>query len=379
LTSRLSGHYGAALAATLIFTLIPENLLWFSTTAVEPSASLFAGLTILAALLFVCQRDRKALFLLAVVLPFSVQFRPESFLLIPLILLGLALYAPETFKRHDFYAASALTFLLLSPHLMHLYAVSDEPWGSPGPKFSMIYFWANFRDNARFYLDNARFPLAWTLLALAGLLLGKNRQAHLLLGMWFLGFWGIFLFFYAGSYNYGTDVRFSLVSYMPLAVLAGTGVARLATSFRGWGRIPSLKGLILAALLLVFLPFLPSIRAEGQEAWAARADHRFAQEMLKVLPADSLVLTHNPNMFLLWGRSAAQASIATYNRPYLESLFARYEGGIYFHYNAWCNYPDPVQNAFCTNILNGFKTVLVTGFQEKTYHYVLYKIEPPGR
>ena len=45
--------------------------------------------------------------------------------------------------------------------------------------------------------------------------------------LWFLMFWGIFLFFYAGSYKYGADVRFALVSFMPLAVLAGLGADRL--------------------------------------------------------------------------------------------------------------------------------------------------------
>ena len=33
--------------------------------------------------------------------------------------------------------------------------------------------------------------------------------------------------FYAGSYNYGADVRYSLMTYPPIAVLAGLGAARL--------------------------------------------------------------------------------------------------------------------------------------------------------
>jgi hypothetical protein len=45
--------------------------------------------------------------------------------------------------------------------------------------------------------------------------------------LWFILFYGIFLFFYAGSYKYGADVRFALVSFMPLAVLSGMGADRL--------------------------------------------------------------------------------------------------------------------------------------------------------
>ena len=56
--------------------------------------------------------------------------------------------------------------------------------------------------------------------------------------------------------------------------------------------------------------------------------------MAEKLPADSLVFTHNPNMFLFWGKSAAQASIlAACDRARLESWKAQFPGGIYFHFN----------------------------------------------
>ncbi len=51
--------------------------------------------------------------------------------------------------------------------------------------------------------------------------------------LWFVLFWGIFLFFYAGSYRYGADVRFALLSFMPLAVLAGIGGEALRIEKKG--------------------------------------------------------------------------------------------------------------------------------------------------
>jgi len=49
--------------------------------------------------------------------------------------------------------------------------------------------------------------------------------------------------------------------------------------------------------------------------------------------------------------SAGQMSLVL-NRPgYLEQLAARYAGGVYLHWNFWCNVMDPVQQAFCRQAL----------------------------
>ena len=64
------------------------------------------------------------------------------------------------------------------------------------------------------------------------------------------------------------------------------------------------------ALEWMFLWQAPRVRAVGEEAWAARADVAFARAFLAELEPDALVLTHNPNMFLIWGANAAQMGFA---------------------------------------------------------------------
>jgi len=120
---------------------------------------------------------------------------------------------------------------------------------------------------------------------------------------------------------------------------------------------------------------MPFVRAITQEAWAARADHKYAREMAKEIPDDALVLTHNPNMFLLWGKSAAQASLATEQSRDFNRLFYRYRGGLYFHYNFWCNVPDRLQNSFCENILEKYDATLVMSFKEKDYEFRMHRIK----
>ena len=88
------------------------------------------------------------------------------------------------------------------------------------------------------------------------------RRWRLLIALWFALFWGVFLPFYAGSYKYGADVRFALVSFMPLAVLAGYGAGAIRDAL---GR-PRGEALLTLVVLLSWMTFLPSIRLEGQEA-----------------------------------------------------------------------------------------------------------------
>jgi len=353
--------------------------------AVEPSAALFAGLTILCMLLFIKTRSRATLFLCAAVAAFAIQFRPESVMILMVAGLLLLLYGRDELQRGRFYLVAAIFFVIIIPHIVHLYAVKDLGWGGSGPKLSFEHFKSNINVNTLFYIRNMRFPAIFTIFFLLGLVL-NNRGAFeqmlkpkLVVMIWFLLFWGIFIFFYAGSYNYGADVRFSLLSYMPFSLLAGKGACVITTLLRKrFSRLSSIYA-VTAVVLLSFLSFMPRLRAITQEAWAARADHRYAQEMAELLPPDSVVLTHNPNMFLLWGKNAAQASLATEQKSYFTRFFGRYKGGIFFHYNFWCNVNDPLQNSFCTNILDWYECTEVKTFQEKEYRFVLYRVErKPG-
>ncbi|MFC1591752.1 glycosyltransferase family 39 protein [Thermodesulfobacteriota bacterium] len=371
----------AGLYAALVYALTPHVLLWSNTVAVEPSAAFFPALAVLCALLFLHTRNSAVLFLTAVMSAAAVQFRPEAGMICAVILLLFILRGRDEFKRPRLYFCSAVFFVLIIPHLAHLWAVKDLGWGGSGPKFSWDYVPGNFKVNFLFYLRNMRFPVIFTVLFFLGLCLKSVRSGmyfwkeKLVLFFWFLLFWGIFVLFYAGSYNYGADVRFSVLSAMPLAVLAGAGGAFVTSLIKK--RWPtSNPGYVLTALIVVcFLSFMPLVRAVTQEAWAARADHRFGRQMAELVPSDAVVLTHNPNMFLIWGKNAAQASLVTEQRRYFNNFFYKYKGGVYFHYNFWCNVNDRQQNSFCNNILKQFDCTPVVEYKEKNYKYVLYKLE----
>lgn len=381
----LCGNALVGIYAALICALMPEFMMWSNTTAVEPSAAFFPGLAVLCTLIFIKSRETKSLFLAIVMASFAVQFRPEGVMVLGVIGLMILFWARDEWKKAEFYLLLSIFFILIIPLIVHLYAVKDMGWGSSGPKFSFKFFEGNFKVNALFYLKNLRFPVFFTILFGLGIALKREKgegeistfiwKDKVVVVLWFLLFWGIFLFFYAGSYNYGADVRFSLLSFLPLALLAGNGAASLVNLLSLRLKFKYVNYVLVAVIIFNFLQFLPFVRAITQEAWGARADHRFAQEIAKAVPDDALILTHNPNMFLFWGKSAAQASLATEYRKDFKRLFYRYRGGLYFHYNFWCNVPDKLQNSFCKNILEKFNCTLIMSFKEQNFKYELYKIE----
>ena len=378
LSAMLFERASVGIGAALVYTLTPQNLRWGATVAAEPGAASFAALGVGAFILF-CRRPswRTGLFG-ASALAFACQFRPESGLVLAVAGSIVLLLAPDLLRGQTLWATALLIFTLLVPQLAHISAVRHEPWGSgDGGKFSFEYAKANLGPNVQYYAGGEDFPRLFTALALLGLIRPGRRRESLSILVWFVLLFAIFVPFYAGSYRYGADVRFSLMSATPLAALAGAGLGWLFDLSRRLR--PDSRPLAAAPYLLVVYAasgYLPFTRAIGRESFASRADHAAALRMVAEVPEDGMVLTHNPGMIHVMGRSAAQTSIASQQPARVDELFHRFPGGVYFHYNFWCNVSDPVQNEFCRQVLANFKTRVVLEESSGFDRFVLYRLLP---
>lgn len=382
----LTGSYVMSFLAGLALALIPHAIIWSNTAAAEPSAGLFTGLTILCLIIFLKTGRGRHLFLASLMVPFASQMRPESVLVAPLALMVLLVASPRTLLHRRLWSFALLTTLFLLPHILHFYAVSGHSWGAEGSRFSLAFLGRNLSTNGLYYLNDRYFPVVLTVLAGLGLFCarGLGRWRFLLLG-WFLLFWGIFLFFYAGSYGYGADIRFAVISFMPLAILAGAGGGWvldagywiLDTGSTENKRVKRLgSALIILFLLFASLKFLPLVRRVGQEAWGSRYDHQYAREFMQKIPERSIVLTQNPTMLLLWGRNAIQTYAGINNPGLIKDLFKRYQGHVYFHHNYWCNTQNEPNRRLCQGIRDRYDLEEVEEAREQNYHYGLYRMRP---
>ena len=379
LARQLTGKPLSALISAGVIAFTPHHVIWCDTAAAEPSAAFLTALTVLSAAVYLRSGATRHLFLLTVLIPFTAQMRPESPLVILLVAALFLFTAPGQLLSRKVWAFALLIAIFMAPYLLHIYAVSGESWGSAGAKFAWQYLGPNFQANGSYYLSNAAFPVLFTLAAAAGLLgNGLPRGWRWALGTWFLLFWGIFLFFYAGSYRYGADVRFALLSFMPLALLAGAGGAwiteKLVGAFCGNRGLATLCVLLLLGFNAVQL--FPTIRPVGQEAWGARYDHRYAREFIDAIPDRSIVLSQTPTMFLLWGQSAIQTYAGLANREVIEQLFTRYDGHVYYHHSFWCNTLSERNRRLCRAIREAYQLTEVASATEQDHHYGLYRMAP---
>jgi 4-amino-4-deoxy-L-arabinose transferase-like glycosyltransferase len=366
----------AAFFAALLLALTPQQIAWSASAAVEPSASAACIAALVAAAAFVRLRTTLSLMTAVVVAAYAIQFRPESLLIVPVIALLIWQRAPDEIARPRLWWAGVIFLGLAAIHLAHTAAVRNEGWGTTQARLSVNYMVDNLRANGWFYLADARFPAAYTALALVGLSSRRPEAGRLVMASYFALFFGIALLFYAGSYDYGADVRYSLATYPPLAILGGLGLARLAAALER----PRLSAIPVAALTLAlacqFLWYLPVVRSSSDGAWAARADVEFARTLVRDLPPNAYVLTQNPGMFQLWGVSAGQTSMAVNDPPRLDELERRYKGGLYLHWNFWCNVQDPVQRGFCARILELRTGRPVREQWTRDQRYALYRLDP---
>ena len=369
----------AAFFAAIVLMLTPEQLAWSASGAVEPVASLTCISALLAAAWFAHSRSDAALAGTAIASAYAVQFRPESILIVPVVGLLLWQRAPEEFRRPRILWAGLLFLSLAAVHIGHLAAVRNEGWGTAGQRLSMAYASQNLRVNGWFFLGDWRFPAAFTLLALVGWIGPRAQAGRTAIALYFAMFFGITLFFYAGSYDYGADVRYSLATYPPLAVFAGLGAARLARWSERFMPGHAAAALVTAAAACQFAwVYLPVVRARTDSAWAARADVDFAQSFAATLPHDSYVLTHNPGMFQVWGVNAGQMSLAT-TPGVVEALAARFAGGVYLHWNYWCNTEDPAPRALCTQVRDLRPVDQVGDYRVGDQHFMFFRIKTAQR
>jgi hypothetical protein len=159
-------------------------------------------------------------------------------------------------------------------------------------------------------------------------------------------------------------------------VLGGLGAAHVVARVRRLHPAVPARALVLSLVGVQFLWYAPVIRATTEEAWAARADVRFAESVSATLPKNSYVLTQNPGMFHLWGTNAGQMFLAS-RRDYLTLLMDQYRGGVYVHWNFWCNVQDPVQPDLCRQALAAASAKVVSEYRERDQYFAIYRLGGP--
>lgn len=418
LAGELSRKGSVAVASTFIFALIPQLFIWSRTQAVPDLP--FMMFTVFAAFLFLLflrkpDTNRLALFLSAVVL--AAYTRTEGLLLLPLFAFFYFVYAEEKARKtiskrvkllksgidNPRAMVIGLAFVLMILPLFY-YSVLEINTGSYGQSgsqslFSFSNLNQNLPPNTQFIvglLSNYPTVSTYNLLPLAvlgvlALLLyqrsSSRRSALALAGALFLAYFLFYGFFYAGSAEYGVDVRFMLQVLPFLAILGGFGIGAAGEILGNLlGRVRKrhakvIKGAVYAVLLaaLVAVPFAfytPSItlspNAMPQASYPNNAT-AFFYANYSTVPANCLVFTFTPDLWYQYNRSAAQIGYLTGANQSLRQSFSSYSCFV-IDYGYWCTVP-PYENTLCSTLTSQYKlSTIASESNGRSSQFAFYKI-----
>jgi hypothetical protein len=263
-----------------------------------------------------------------------------------------------------------LFFILLVPQVLTFTAFRGESWGASGPMFSRNYFSNNFHTNLFYFIENTRWPVIFSILALVGIFpFRKWFKEKVSLIVFFLVFFAIFLFFYAGSYNYGTDVRFSLVLSLPLAIFAAAGINLINTTIFKRINLVIMSVIWIVLILWCFKIVSPSIPI-SEESIDARTSHDYMVKVIHELPKNSYVLSYDPCIVIINGQNGAQTFYGA-NPGVMQKIMAE-SSNVYFFHDIWCQIP-PYEYEW-KGIFNDHKMEKIKGLAFRRYNFDLYRI-----
>lgn len=371
-----------ALFAALLFALTPAHIIWSGSVATEVPFAFFSLMTILAYLLYFKGGRFYSHLLAASLLAFTVQIRPEGVVFIFQIIFAFLLFERNWLKKltdHKFWIPWVLIFLLITPHMIHLYMKGQQDtWGAPnGKRFGLEYalndqclkgnlnmcLMGNFPKNSLFWFSGSMHPAFFPILTIIGvlyLLRGKEKQKILLFNIfWFLLFFILFIFFYAGGVdNGGIGFRFINIYFAPTVILGGYGAFVLSRLLIKLAKNKFITISILLTIILISFYFtLPFIQIPDKQAQYARDMHDILvmPNMDRISP-HCYVLTHNPSIFLVEGRNSLQTWFGQ-NDEVMNNVFEKTDCVMWLE-GAWCAVDPNFKKGICKSMHDKYKLTI---------------------
>jgi hypothetical protein len=341
------------LFAALLFALTPLLIIWSTTVATEPVFVFFSITTIT---MFLLAKEDKKIFLLAILLlALTVQIKTEGGILVAVVAALIFIEKNKIAKNVMYWM---ILFALIMPYVIHVYYASKvDTWGSSGEKLGILNMEKNIPENLIFWINGypmIEHPIFFTIFAIIGLVAWKKSK-NVFLAIWFGVIFLLYSAFYAGSVRYGVDVRYALLQYPPLLLLAGYGmyyITKIKIRLKNFEIIATLM-LVIAAICssLIYLPTITTPPEKIQEAIQARVYHDFAIKTIPSFNKSCFVLSHDPSIYLVAGQPSLQSWMGT-DKTIMSQVWNRTKCVI-LDQDFWCGV-EPYRSSECKTILTEY-------------------------
>ena len=400
-----------------IFSFIPEVFIWSKTLA-NPDMSFmaFAILAMLLFLIFIKRSNKKTLLPFIFCILFAIYLRVEALLLVPFFLV-IFLTLGDLGIRKTFNTKIKLLFvklssdrnllflgmvsiILIEPQLYTMIATTPELQANAAfylypntPIFSSSYVLPNLSANVLFLAGLLKdYPIIFlpniTAFAILGLIFllfmkkYKSRFAVLLLLFGFFSVYFIFyLFYFSGSVLVGVSVRYFLILYPVLSILAAFGLLGLGDLIIGvFSKGRNQRYLTYSILVFLFfaLPFIytapilinPTYTYYGfpvnnitanipglnpYTTQYAKTSEDFIRSNYKLVPTGCLVLSEVPSLWFMLNRSSSALS----ETDIFTNASYRNYSCYYLSYDFWCTV-SPYNTTVCKFYTTNYKLKLLT-------------------
>lgn len=398
----------AALIASALFAFTPL-FLTFSRSLIVDTPELTVFLLAIALLLtYIKERKPAPGVVTCVAIAYTLTMKVDAVLILPValtIFLAMDWKRLRKMKRRDLWETAGLIALLvviIIPQIIFMYiSWTNNTFGaSPGQaRISLSNLVSNAPSVIAFWLGgygsiitpsgwqtyNLEFPLAYTLFALIGafLLLRRKRSAEAaLLLLWFAFVFVFYASYYGGGalYGAGDDIRYYMLSFPAIAILASAGISGIVgmarEKRRGRRKAAALKRKkLMAVVALLLIAFMVTdllfeigtvVMKSPQNIYPFSAE-RFQQQIIDsnytIIPNGCYVLTYEPPLWNVLNVSNIYADwffIPAYKGPLLNLS----HGCLYFEYSLDCvintgGYGYDNTTPGCTKILDNFTMVPV--------------------
>ncbi|HUC38563.1 MAG TPA: glycosyltransferase family 39 protein, partial [Candidatus Acidoferrum sp.] len=431
ISGALTNRKEAGPIAAAIFVLVPELFIWSNTLANPDMPFLaFACVTILLFLIFIKKSSKRTLLPFVFALVFTIYLRVEAVLLVPALLGAFLVLGDrgikETFRRKiaEVYkkvvSDSRLLLLLvvfvllIEPQIYTTFATTAELQANAAfylypntPIFSPSYVAHNLSVDLSFLAGMIKaYPIIFipniTILAVVGIALSpmqkkdKRRFAVILvLAGLFLIYFVFYLFYFSGSVFVGNAVRYLLILYPPLAILAALGILGTGDLLSRFTRKERMRYAIYGILVLLLfavpfalaIPFLThptfsslnypvnnvTANLPGVNPYTtnySKTDLDFIENNYQLVPNKCLVVSALPSVWFMLNRSSAYLPNTDI---FTNSSYSGY-GCYYLDYDFWCTV-SPYNSTICNFYTTNYKLkVVATESTGRQSNFTLYQI-----
>lgn len=285
-----------ALLGAFMFSFIPVHLKYSGSSSLGIFSVFFVILCLILLEIYIKSKKHSLFLLFLFSLLYTVQIRPENFLLIFIFSFYLWIKLGKKIRRlfSTKYLVSIFIFLVMLIPLILLIYYSSNVAHSPGWDDSLStrinYLKNHFIPNLFFFIDHNFNSIMLPIFFLLGCITFyfKDKKQLCYYGLFFLLFLIMYSSYHIGHMTtFGDSVRYSLIFFIPLIIVSIKGVEVVLKNAR-----INRKVLILLIILIFLISLFPSKNFIFSKS-RFNSEYEFILSMKDKLPSDVYIISYS--------------------------------------------------------------------------------------